>query len=162
MIQRSSQLLVFLENRPGELSRLAHLLGDNEINILAMSIQDSVEYIRGLFQARQHTMRRIASAASYGSIMREAALLTLIRFVTSDPDRSVQILSDAGYSVETQEVIIALLDNRPGELATISEGFASKGINIDCTYGSAIDKVDKALFVFRVSDIEKAMAVLEG
>ncbi len=161
MIQRSSQLLVFLENRPGELSRLAHFLGDNNINILAMSIQDPVEYIRGLFQARQHTMRRIASAASYGSILREAALFTLIRFVTSDPDRSVKILSDAGYNVETQEVITTLLDNQPGGLASLCDLFVEKGINIDCTYGSALDDVNKSLFVFRVSDIEKAMALLE-
>ena len=90
MIEKSVQLSVFLENRPGELHKLAKVLGDHGINILAMSIQNPSEYIQRLFDARQHTLRRIASTASYGAILKEASHLTLIRFVTSDPDRSTR------------------------------------------------------------------------
>lgn len=161
MINKTLQFSVFLDNRPGELSRLAHLLGDNGINILALSISDPVDYIQRLFKAREQTLRRIASADSYRSILKEASQLTLIRLVTSEPDRSDEVLRKAGYTVDTQEVILALLENRPGELAAISEGFAKENININYTYGSALDEVDKSLFVFHVSDMQKALTALK-
>jgi len=161
MYTRSNQLSVFLENKPGELSRLAKILGDHGINILAMSIQDPAEHIQGLFRAREVTMRRIASTASYSAILKEASMLTLIRFVTSEPDRSLTMLKEAGYNVSTSEVILSVLEHRPGRLAEISECFAREGINIDYTYGSSLEEMEKALFVFRVSDIKAALKALK-
>jgi hypothetical protein len=38
------QLSVFLENKPGRLSQLCSTLGDNGINIMAMSIHDTVDH----------------------------------------------------------------------------------------------------------------------
>jgi hypothetical protein len=160
MIEKAIQLSVFLENRPGELHKLARVLGDHGINILAMSIQDPAEYIQRLFDARQQTLRRIASTSSYGAILKEASHLTLIRFVTSDTAKSREVLAGEGYKVETQEVVLALLDHRPGRLASISEAFAREGININYTYGSALDEMDRALFVFHVSDIVRALEVI--
>ena len=162
MINKTLQFSVFLDNKPGELSRLAHMLGDNGINILALSISDPVDYIQKLFKAREQTLRRIASADSYRSILKEASQLTLIRFVTSEPERSEKVLLEAGYTVDTQEVIMALLENRPGQLAAISKGFAKENININYTYGSALAEADKSLFVFHVSDMKKAMSALKS
>jgi hypothetical protein len=161
MYKRSKQLSVFLENKPGELSRMAQMLGDHGINILAMSIQDPAEHIQGLFRAREVTLRRIASTASYSAILKEASLLTLIRFVTSETEKSVKILKDAGYNVNTSEVIVTILDHRPGMLAAISECLAKEGINIDYTYGSSLEEMEKALFVFHVSDIKAALKALK-
>ncbi|MEW6441560.1 MAG: ACT domain-containing protein [bacterium] len=162
MFQKSIQLAVFLENKPGELSRLARVLGEKGINIASMSIQDPTEYIQGLFRAREVTTRRIASTASYGAILKEASLLTLIRFITSEPGPSVEALTQAGYTVNTEDVILAVLDNRPGQLASICERLAKENINIDYTYGSALEEVEKALFVFRVSNTDLALKVLSG
>ncbi len=160
MIEKAMELSVFLENRPGELHKLASVLGENSINILAMSIQDPAQYIQRLFEARQQTLRRIASTASYGAILKEASHLTLIRFVTSDSEGSVKILEREGYRVDTQEVVLALLDNQPGRLASLSEAFAREEININYTYGSALAETERALFVFHVSDISKALEVI--
>ena len=38
------QLSVFVENRPGRLSAITRLLGDNNINIRAMSIADTTDF----------------------------------------------------------------------------------------------------------------------
>ncbi len=160
-MERITQLSVFLENKPGQLFSLAQTLGREGINIKAMSIQDATEYVQGLFnKAREVTLRRIASTASYSAILKEASLVTLIRFITSDPSRSIEVLEKAGYLVNTSEVIAIVMDNRPGELAAISEKFARANININYTYGSALEDAEKALFVFHVSDIDLAMKIL--
>ena len=161
MYKKTRQLSVFLENKPGELSRLANLLGDHGVNILAMSIQDPAEHIQGLFRAREVTLRRIASTASYSAILKEASMLTLIRFVTSDPEQSLGLLREAGYNVTMSEVIFSVLAHRPGRLAAISDCMAKEGINIDYTYGSSLEDMDRALFVFHVSDIEAALKALK-
>ncbi len=162
MFEKARQLSVFLENKPGELSRLAKLLGDHGVNILAMSIQDPVEHIQGLFRAREVTLRRIASTASYSAILKEASMLTLIRFVTSDPEGSLELLKEAGYNVTMSEVIASVLAHRPGRLAAIADCMAREGINIDYTYGSSLENMDRALFLFHVSDIEAALAALKA
>jgi hypothetical protein len=160
-MQRIKQHSVFLENKPGELSSMARTLGREGINIIAMSIQDATEYIQGLFnKAREVTTRRIASTASYSAILKEASLVTLIRFITSDPQKSMQVLEKAGYLVNTSEVIATVMDNRPGQLASISERLARADININYTYGSALENAEKALFIFHVSDIDRAMDIL--
>jgi hypothetical protein len=160
-MQKITQLSVFLENKPGQLSSMAHTLGGEGINIIAMTIQDATEYIQGLFsKAREVTLRRIASTASYSAILKEASLVTLIRFITSDPQRSVGVLEKAGYLVNTAEVIATVMDNRPGQLASISESLAKADININYTYGSALEQAEKALFIFHVSDIDRAIQVL--
>lgn len=38
------QISVFLENTPGSLSRLTQLLGDNQIDLIALSIADTEDY----------------------------------------------------------------------------------------------------------------------
>ncbi len=38
------QISVFLENRPGQLAEITHLLADNGINLRAISIAESAEY----------------------------------------------------------------------------------------------------------------------
>jgi hypothetical protein len=160
-MQRVRQLSVFLENKPGQLFSMAQTLAREGINITAMSIQDATEYIQGMFnKAREVTLRRIASTASYSAILKEASLVTLIRFLTSDPQRSVEVLEKAGYLVNTSEVIALVMDNRPGQLAAVSEMLARAQINIDYTYGSALENAEKALFVFHVSDIDAALEAL--
>jgi hypothetical protein len=46
-------------------------------------------------------------------------------------------------------------------LAAISECLAKEGINIDYTYGSSLEEMEKALFVFHVSDIKAALKALK-
>jgi hypothetical protein len=52
---KDTQLIAFLKNAPGELAKLCEVLKSRQINILAMSIQDAEDYLRGLFKAREIT-----------------------------------------------------------------------------------------------------------
>ena len=40
----ASQVTVFVENKPGRIARIARILGDNKINIRAVTISDMGEY----------------------------------------------------------------------------------------------------------------------
>ena len=50
-----------------------------------------------------------------------------------------------------------VLDNKPGLLNKVSKAFGDAGVNISYTYGSGFSDSECALFIFKVSDIEKAV-----
>jgi hypothetical protein len=157
---RETQLIAFLENAPGELSKLCEVLRANEVNILAMSIQNAEDYLRGLFRAREITGRRIAPAANYGSVIRDSEDYSVIRIVVErdQTENAIRILDECGYIIETTPVLMIILDNKPGMLGSMAGTFASAGININYVYGSAVSGDNKSLFVVHVSeaDIEQA------
>ena len=49
-----TEISLFLKNAPGELGRLAAMLGEAGINIDALTIQDASNYVRELFQAGEN------------------------------------------------------------------------------------------------------------
>ncbi len=88
-------------------------------------------------------------------------LLEAVRYF-SDPDKALEVLGKSGYQVKIQEVIGLVLANKPGILNRISQKFGDAGINIAYTYGSGFSDSDVALFIFRVSDLEKALELFPG
>ena len=82
--------------------------------------------------------------------------------ITDDPEKAVEVLTKAGYQVKIEEVIGLVLDNRPGILHMISRKFGDAGINISYTYGSGFSDSKAALFIFKVSDMQKALEVFPG
>lgn len=159
-MQKETQLSVFLRNVPGELGRFADLMSKSNINILAMFIQNASDYIHEMFEARGKAIKRTASAASYGSVMKEAKKYSLIRMVVDDTDKALAALKQGLYWVNTTEVILMKLQNRPGTLAEISKNFGQASININYVYGSGGSDAKRAIYVFNVPDANKALKVL--
>ena len=161
-MEKGIQLSVFLRNIPGELGRFASLMADAHINILAMFIQNASLYLQEMFEARGKAIKRTASAASYGSVLKEGKKYSLIRVLVDDTDHALKVLAKAQYWVNTSEVLVLKLKNKPGTLADISRRFGESDININYVYGSGSEKVKTAIYVFHVPDVEKAMAALSG
>jgi len=155
------EISLFMKNVPGELGRLARLLGENGINIDALTIQDASSYVQELFQARGKSLKRIASAASYDSMRKDSAEFALIRLLVAETDRAVDLLSRNEYLFDVMPVIALHLENRPGELARIAGKFGEEGININYVYGSVFSPEAKCLFVFCPEDIEKAAKIFK-
>jgi hypothetical protein len=151
---RETELIAFLQNAPGELARLCEVLRNRGVNILGMSIQNAEDYVRGLLKAREITGRRIATAASYGSIIRDSEEYSVIRLIVErhQTEDAVRILKEAGYPMETTPVLVIVLDNRPGTLGGVAKAFADAGINIDYVYGSVLSGMEKSLFIVHVKD----------
>ncbi len=153
------QLEVMLSDAPGELAKFTCVLKDEHINIEAMAIQDANEYLLALYDVRSRTGRRVAPRDYYQAILKESAKYSMIRLIVDDPERAIGILNRAGYQTKAQEVIGFVLDNRPGILHTISQKFGDAGINISYTYGAGFSDSNAALFIFKVSDLQKALAL---
>jgi hypothetical protein len=84
----------------------------------------------------------------------------VVRIVTADPEKSRQSLSRAGMEFSERNLLVAKLEDRPGELARVSRALAKEGINIDAAY--MLDKDSRHVHVaLAVSDEEKARNILK-
>ena len=156
-----TEISLFLENVPGELGKLATMLAEAGINIDALTIQDASEYVRGLFKARGKSLKRIAPAASYGSMQKDSADFALIRLLVTDTDKAIDLLSKGDYLFDIMPVIALEIENKPGTLAQMAKEFGEEGININYVYGSALPRGKKSLFVFCPEDIELAARIFQ-
>jgi len=154
-----TEISLFMKNVPGELGKLATLLGHEGINIDALTIQDASAYVMELFKARGKSLKRIASAASYNSMRKDSAEFALVRLLVDDTDRAVDLLSKNDYIFDIMPVIALALENKPGEIAKIATRFGEEGININYVYGSVSSPEERCLFVFCPEDIELATKI---
>ncbi|MBU0987948.1 MAG: ACT domain-containing protein [Proteobacteria bacterium] len=156
-----TEISLFLKNVPGELGKLAALLGNSGINIDALTIQDASAYVQNLFQARGKSLKRIASVASYNSMRKDSAEFALMRLLVDQTDKAIDLLSKNDYIFDIMPVIALELDNRPGTLAAIAGKFGEEGVNINYVYGSVSSPDEKCLFVFCPEDIELASKIFK-
>jgi len=151
-----TEISLFLKNVPGELGKLTTTLFHAGINIDALTIQDASQYVQELFRGRGKSLKRIAPAASYGSMKKDSAEFALIRLLVDQTDKAVDLLARGDYIFDVMPVIALVIDNKPGTLAKMAEKFGKEGININYVYGSAIPGEGNSLFVFSPEDIEVA------
>lgn len=156
-----TEISLFMQNAAGELGKLATLFSEAGINIDALTIQDASAYVQELFQARGKSLKRIASAASYNSMRKDSADFALIRLLADNTDKAVNLLSENEYIFDIMPVIALQLENRPGELANITNKFGEEGININYVYGSVSSADAKCLFVFSPEDVDKAAKIFK-
>jgi hypothetical protein len=156
-----TEIQLFLENVPGELGKLGELLSKEGINIDALTIQDASAYVKELFKARGKSLKRVAPAASYGSMQKDSADHALIRLLVDQTDETIDLLSKGGYLYDIMPVIALVIDNEPGTLAKMAKKFGEEGININYVYGSALPGGDQSLFIFSPEDIDLAAQIFK-
>jgi len=84
----------------------------------------------------------------------------VVRIVTSDPEKARKSLSGSKMQFSERNLLVAKLEDRPGELARISGALAKEGVNIDAAY--MLDKDSKYVHVaLAVNDENKARNVLK-
>jgi hypothetical protein len=85
----------------------------------------------------------------------------VMRFIVADPGRAAQVLKDNGFTAIVNDVLAIEVPDRPGGLAEILEVLDSGGVNIEYIYAFAQTTGSRAVLVFRFSDPDSAMAVLQ-
>lgn len=161
IVAKTNQISVFLSNTPGELLKLCDHLKRENLNILAISIQNARDYVEELFKARERIGRRIVLAESYRGVLRESSDYSVIRLVVDQPEKAEKALTRAEYAVDVEPVICITLSNKPGVLGEIAGKFAQADINIDYVYGSVLEGAKESIFVIHIPDIEKGLPLFE-
>jgi hypothetical protein len=75
--------------------------------------------------------------------------------------KAQKLLNKLNYTTELRDVIKVDLENRPGALAELTTKLGNKGINIEYCYGTLSKKGERVSVILDVSDIERAIKILE-
>jgi hypothetical protein len=81
----------------------------------------------------------------------------IVRLVVDDPERGMQVLQEAGFTVKESEVICIELPDKPGGLAGVLKIISDAGVNIEYVYSLVSTYV-----VVNVTDIARALRLLQG
>jgi len=87
---------------------------------------------------------------------------SVLRFVTADAAKTVQVLNGLGTPPAEADVILVELKNQPGALAHVCELLAGEHINIDYCYASSGGRNGRVFGIFKVSNVERAKVLLGG
>jgi hypothetical protein len=85
-----------------------------------------------------------------------------VRLIVDEPKQAQKTLDAAKIAHRAQEVLLLDLENEPGALQRVSARLADVGINIHYAYGTADLRGRGGALVLRVSDLGRAVAILEA
>ena len=117
------QISVFLENTPGTLRELTHLLGNGGIDLMALSIADTQNF-------------------------------GIVRLIVAETqiDQTLALLRDNGYTARVNNVICAVVEDRPNGLSQLLETIESLGVSVEYLYSFLRATGDTALIILRLSE----------
>jgi hypothetical protein len=84
-----------------------------------------------------------------------------LRMIVSGPDKAIALLQSNQYAVVANDVVIIETDDKPGGLSVILKVLESDNIQIEYSYTAASISPGIAEMIFRFSDNQKALGVLE-
>jgi len=85
-----------------------------------------------------------------------------IMIVADDLTRALEALKKAGFkAIETKEVVVVELENKPGALKSVSAKLADAKIDIRYIYGTTCSDGCASTLIISTSDNEKALVVFK-
>src|SRR5213078_254652 len=87
---------------------------------------------------------------------------SVIRLVVSDYRRAMHVFEEHGTLVVEDDVLLIEGDNKPGSLARVAHKLADAKINIEYAYCATPPDAKKGLLILRISDVKKALKVLNS
>jgi hypothetical protein len=82
-----------------------------------------------------------------------------VRLVVDNPKRAKVVLSQAGVACTSAPCLALEMPNDLGGFTGIARMLSMAGVNIDYIYASALPAADRALGIFHVSDLQRALAL---
>ena len=124
------QLSIFLENAPGRLYEVTQTFGDHGINLRAHCICDS--------------------SHDFG----------VLRVLVSDLDTARSAIMERYIPARVDDVVAIEIEDTPGSLSKVLELFLGTRVNVEYMYAVAGATFGKAVMIFRFSDIDLAIDIL--
>lgn len=85
----------------------------------------------------------------------------IVRMITSDNQKAIGALKEAGFVVKENELIGIEVDDVPGGLTRVLEGLAGSDIDIEYLYSYAKSNSSKATILVKTADLDKANKILK-
>ncbi len=85
----------------------------------------------------------------------------ILRIIVEDAERTRAALKEAGFTVDRTRVIAAEVPDRPGGLADAVRALKAGGVNVEYMYSAARKSGERAIIVFRVDEVSKAVDALK-
>ncbi len=117
-----TQISVYLENSKGTLRTLTKVLGENNIDILALSIADTTNF--GIVRL----------------VTRE-----------NDTERAIKVLRENDFVAKTSQVTCIAVPNKPAGLDSVLKIVEDMSLSIEYMYSLNYNIGNKALIVLRLS-----------
>jgi hypothetical protein len=89
-----------------------------------------------------------------------ATEFSVVHVIVDKPDLALSLLRSNHYYVNEAEVFALKADDRPGGLLKILDILRRNNLNIEYVYGFGEKSDNQAVFVFRITEIDKAIEVL--
>ena len=86
----------------------------------------------------------------------------VLKILVNDPAAAHAALKAHHFTVSERNVVVALIDDRPGRLHDLLETLSSNRINIEDCYGIAFEEGKRAAIVLDIERFPEAEAVLES
>ncbi|MCZ7583627.1 MAG: hypothetical protein M5R36_10025 [Deltaproteobacteria bacterium] len=129
-IAKGKEVIVEVPNTPGAAADVLDALGEAKINVYGMvGYADLADSSRGW-----------------------------VHLVCKDAHEARKVLSQAGFRAQVKDVLVANVNNKPGQLADMMKKAAGRGVNLDHLYGSAVGKT--GVIVFSTRNLGRAMKAL--
>jgi hypothetical protein len=87
---------------------------------------------------------------------------SVLRLVSDDVDKTRRVIKSANMPFTETDVVVVELRNQPGALAHVCEQLAGDHIAIEYAYCSSGGRNGKTLGIFKVSNTDKALRVLNA
>ena len=125
-----------------------------KVGQLVVAIEDKPGMLAEVSAAVKSTGANIDAICAYGEKGKAVFFM-----ITSDNAKAKQALSDKGWQVAEEEVVVVGLANKVGALGDISEKL--RGINLQYCYGSACNCGGECDFIFKAENNDQAIAALK-
>ena len=76
--------------------------------------------------------------------------------------KAVKVLNKLNYTTDLRDVLLIHLENRPGALAEVATRIGDEGINIEYCYGTLSSNGGTVSVIMDVSNIDRAIKVLQS
>ncbi len=125
------QISIAIENDPGRLYEVTRALGDAGINLRALTL--------------------VETGGGFG----------VLRLLVSDVARTRRILMELNMPARVHDVVAAEIEDKPGQLAGILKPLHESRVNVIYTYAFVRMSTKNAVMIFRFSDVDKAIDILQ-
>lgn len=89
----------------------------------------------------------------------DTADISAVRLVTSDPEKSINVLKSHGFSVKVTDVLAVEVPNHPGGLNAVLRPLREVSININYVY-ACLGRGEKTILIMGVDKMPEAIETL--